>query len=519
MKRIYYIFLAFTLLLTSCNFLDVEPKSQWSQSEIPTEDAHIQGLLDGGYERLCNALLQGFVIYGDERADVYYINDRTQSSHARINRNELDGNLSRSSWRDLYEAVRQANVVIKFIDGFLAKEGISSTQKNNYNYIKGQAYAMRAFSYYWIVRIWGEAPILNEAVTSSEFVFAVAKSPVAKIFKQIDEDLDVAISTIPAQTTSTNTQRHRFNQVSARALKAHLYMWRASFEDVAYYDQALALLDNTNLIPAANSTLYNLVPLFDATQTAGENTAFRSFVDATQYSQMFNAPTRLTGIESVFELAFNAADGDVNNAFDGFWVSSSVTTFKVREELYNNLYDDSDFRRFAAISAPGSSGKMNARKWVVNYKRGDSRNLVLIRLADLILLRAESRIKPLTEDMPTEVDAILADINRIRQRAMGPDGVITSADVAGYTKEDWNMLIKAERQRELIFEGQRWFDLMRWGDAQRVMAAMPPSSITPPYPYPTGPINISNNPNALYWPVSNEEIRRSALILQNEYYK
>jgi hypothetical protein len=218
-------------------------------------------------------------------------------------------------------------------------------------------------------------------------------------------------------------------------------------------------------------------------------------------------------------LNFSESDGDINNVFDTFW-TSSTTTFKARED-FRASFPGNDFRLYASIAAPGL--KMNATKWTFNYTRGNPRNIVLIRLADLKLLRAEARVMMIPESAdPTNAqrDAIMADVNDIVRRARGPLAVFDPSsynDHEVWFREDFVNIFKMERRRELAFEGQRWFDLVRWGDAVEALAAMVESTNAEGYTFDTGPVTL--NPKSIVWPIHFQEIRRSKYIEQNEFYK
>ena len=207
------------------------------------------------------------------------------------------------------------------------------------------------------------------------------------------------------------------------------------------------------------------------------------------------------------------------------WLNSAGTYFKVREDL-RNIFTPNDFRYYASIEAM-SGGKCDAMKWIHGYEKGDAHNVVMIRLADLLLLRAEANIMLATDEVTdTERTNIMKDINKIMVRAYGVGVEAGNDTIPGYlnrdeypNKESFLSLMKEERRKELVFEGHRWFDLVRWGDAYTALKAMVPAEFAT-YPYETGPVELDPLGRDLVWPIYLEEIRRSGgLIEQNEYYK
>ena len=506
-KAIISLLICTFTLLASCDLLDVEPKTQWSSSNVPTELAHLQGLVYGGYNRLGSVLQQGFVTYGDTRADVYYVSSGTQTTWDKIVRNRLDVNMSQANWRSFFEVIKQANVVIHYTPELISNTKVTAAQANT---LLGQAYCQRAFAYLWIIRIWGDAPIVTRALLNSEDSFDVRRSPASEVLGQMHHDLDSALKYIPAQTTAAAITRITFSPVAARAIKAHAYMWEHRYEEA---------LEQLNLAIPTTSTLYRLAALYDPAQTPAESSVFRTWVATTEFSRMFNT-SGTSGIpESIFELSFSEEDGDVNNIFENMWTGGN-RYFSARED-FRDIFQTDDSRTYASFGSR-SGNRIDVLKWVMGYARGDSRNIPLIRLADLKLLRAEARAMLVPED-PTddERDAIMSDVNDIIQRARGPLGIFPASAYKdrgedGWFRQDFINTVKRERRRELAFEGQRWFDLVRWGDAVDALAAMTKTASTSYY-WETGPIVL--DPRSIPWPIHFDEIRRSKYIEQNEFYR
>ena len=501
-------------LLVSCDVLDLEPKTQWSSTNMPTELAHLQGLVRGGYQSLGGALQQGFLIYGDERADVYYVNDPTATTHDKIARSMLEVEMSQANWRSFYQVIKNANVVIHHTPEMISNGMVltdSQARRNAVNTLLGQAYCQRAFAYLWIIRIWGDAPIVTEPIYNSEDVIDVPRSPVALVLEQMHHDLDSALKYIPAQTTAASITRTAFSPVAARAIKAHAYMWDHQ------YEKAIEQLDLA--IPtSATSSLYRLATLHDASQTPVDNAVFRTWIGNTEFSRMFNSSGPSSNLESIFELSYSEDDGDINNVFDS-WFTATMTTFRARDD-FHSIFPGNDFRLYASFGI--GTGKIAVTKWVFNYTRGNPRNILLIRLADLKLLRAEARMMlvPESSDLTDEErTAIMLDINDIIRRARGPLAVhepdqYLDRDV--WLREDFVNVIKMERRRELAFEGHRWFDLVRWGDAVEALAAMEEAAAGYAA-FNTGPVDL--DPRGIVWPIHISEIRRSKYIEQNEFYR
>lgn len=524
MKKLRYIFASCAFLLGSCSILDVEPISEWNASTVPTELNHVEAILYGGYQRLGNALLQGFVYYGDVRADVYYANGTTAVNQDKMIRSKLEIEMSQASWTNFYQVIKQANLNIYHIPRLIEQGVIEAAEAND---LLGQSYVMRAYTYFWMVRIWGGVPLVLDPVFEADAGINIPRSSIEEVFTQIHGDLDTAMTLLadPSGSKYVKTQT-TFNYWSALGLRAHAYMWEHK------YTEALPVLDE--LIEEGGYTLTDLYDgsmTFSATATATPYNNYVATLSKTGWSKMFNSEQASGSTESIFELSFSTADGDSNTAFDGFW-SATTPTLVAREDLAAAFDIPNDYRFYASFRYK-SGGKRKVTKFVLNFKRGDARNIVLMRLADFILLRAEARLAVAGENLTESVKTAWAeDLNKIVVRAMGPDFAWVPTGGSDYsyesftTNEEFLNAVKTERRKEMVFEGQRWFDLIRWGDVNKALGAMEEAAEAV-YVFDTGAHSvyggdgdIAFEDSALVWPVYLNEIRRSnGNIEQNQYYK
>ena len=513
MKQLRYILASSLLLLGSCSILDIEPTSEWNAESVPTEMNHVEAILYGGYQRLGSALVSGFVYYGDARADVYYANGTTAVSQDKMIRSTLEIEMSQANWSNFYQVVKQANLNIYHIPRMIEAGTIEADEAEDF---LGQSYVLRAYTYFWMVRIWGGVPLVLEPIFTANDNITIPRSSIEKVFEQIHSDLDQAILYLDNPSSSSYVKKQTtFNYWSALGLRAHAYMWQHN------YTEALPVLDEL-----INEGGYKLTELYDASLTLKDNSAARTEIAKTAYSKMFNSELASGSPESIFELSFSTADGDSNTAFDGMW-SGTTPTLVAREDLAE-IFGLDDYRFYAGFRQL-SGGKRKAMKWVMNFTRGDARNVVLMRLADFILLRAEARLCLAGDNLTdAEKEAVVADLNQIVTRAKGPDfaWVPTGDSDTSYeffTKEDFFDQVKLERRKELVFEGQRWFDLIRWGDVNKALGEMVEAE-SATYIFDTGAhqlkVGDSFESGQLVWPIYLNEIRRSnGKIEQNQYYK
>lgn len=136
----------------------------------------------------------------------------------------------------------------------------------------GQAYCLRAFTYFWIIRIWGDAPLVTAPYLDSNDSFDLPKAAVADIVEQIHSDLENASNMIDKNSTSRTT----FTQTAAYAINAHVYAWEHKYEETI--NMADKVLTNTN---------YTLANLYD------ENIPVRQTMSKTKISKHWYKPANM----------------------------------------------------------------------------------------------------------------------------------------------------------------------------------------------------------------------------------
>lgn len=481
MKKIFLLLLAVSFITISCDdMLNITPSTSWSGLNFPTEETHLDGLLYGGYEQMQNALASGFLYYGEMRADVFYINAFNVTNDKIVN-NKLEYGMSQASWAGFYQIIKQANLVLEYTPKLLEK---NKTTEAKANQLMGEAYCMRALSYFYIIRTWGDAPLVKKPFLTKDDLKSLSRDPVDTILVTIHDDLDKGSKLIP----SNKATRTEFTRAAAYTIDAHVYAWEHNYEKVI--EKADKVLENTE---------YSLASLYDPNLDINAAN-FVANVQSTAYAQIFNVGKTK---ESIFELAFSIQDGDDSRRLSSFFTSS--WPYLRPHNNYCDSFDPLDWRAIVA-NKYNTTGKYTTIKFTIGFNMvEDSRNIVLYRLADLYLLKAEALAN--IGDTDDNRKNAMKLVNDIRRRAGGTSMEITEEvflDRNTYPYEAFKDLILEERKFELCYEGHRWFDLIRCGKAVEILKNR---------------VNIDLDPAALVWPIYIEEIRRSPNIEQNEYYK
>lgn len=331
--------------------------------------------------------------------------------------------------------------------------------------LQAEARYLRAFYYLDLIRYYGKLPIIDHPVTAAEAI-TIARSSVSDVYKFMIDDLQFAITNLPASYTGVDVGRA--TKYAAEATLAMVYMTRSG----ATYD-----IEG----PGLASNEWNLaLPLLNDIITTGGfafNTDFKSIFSYSNQNPTVNK-------EAVFDVMYLSGASGSSNIYgaDFPWLLAPNTYFlslkdtksngsleiiPVSNDLANS-YAATDVRKAQTINTKGYtySGTTEIRpffqKWLdISKIPTTSRfdwgiNYIAIRYTDILMLKAECILNGATGSQ-ADVDAI---VNQVRTRA----GL---ASISNVTLDQ----LLDERRREFADEGLRWFDLQRSGKLLTIMNA------------------------------------------------
>lgn len=359
----------------------------------------------------------------------------------------------RGFWYYLYQIIDKANVALQEIE--LLEEQDPGIREE----LEGRARFIRAFTYYHLVRLFGDLPYKDENTTIEEFSI-MSRTPVNEVYENIIADLEFAKAWLP----NTRTNRALPAKTTAGAYLASVHLTIGNYQRA--YEEATGVINNAgaydlalepdyrNVFHAEN-TDNSLEPIFilDFVATDAEDelrdylAAFTGFYgQATYYPS--GGWSVMTPAMSVYE---TWDDGDYRKSvnFDDYAMDSDGN------ELYYTEFSTVDIRnvnrphisKYTAMAGDLPQANTNGRNSHSNYQ--------LMRFAEVLLIAAEAAIEI---GQGAEADQL---INMVRERARNGDGIGTPSaipvDISGATIAD----VLEERRLELAFEQKRWYDIVR----------------------------------------------------------
>lgn len=422
MKTTYKIaFLAVFLTASGCgDQLELTPPSSIVAPNFWKTAGDAEAGLMSAYHFMQNSMTQNFITVPLVLADDARANSGGNfTRHEAFEATAVHGNVL-DHWRDVYQGIHAANDVLANVPNITDP----ALQKDR---VIGEAYFIRGWAFFQLTRLWGKVPLPLQPSKTAEQDFNLKRSEVTEVYAQIIKDLLEAEKLLPA--THPNGNRARPAKGSARAWLAKVYLQQPQPD----YTKALAECEEImgdaqyRLLPGANFADLFTVGKQNTAETIFE-TSFRPSV-ATEAHGMDSETVQFTG--SAFRLR------PATKIIDAFRAS----TGDLRAAISLGRFNNTDYIRKYEQAAPGQTNRGQ-----------QTSNLVYLRLADIILLRAEclNELNRTAEAIPF--------LNQIRTRA----GL---AATTATSKAQVKQAIEDERFLELAFEPHRWYDLVRWNKA------------------------------------------------------
>ncbi|MBD3591734.1 RagB/SusD family nutrient uptake outer membrane protein [Bacteroides sp. GM023] len=356
-------------------------------------------------------------------------------------------------WNTYYTSISACNTLIQIIgeNTKLSSEELSP--------IDGEARFLRAFNYFQLVRWFGEVPLLTEENQNNAAV--EPQSTIAQIYGLIVSDLKSAELTLPISQEDPS----RPSRWAAKALLAKVYLTMAGY-------------------PLNDASCYAL-----ARDKAGEVITEEVYTLEKVYSQLWLWSNRKTNTEFIFALYASSDNGigsythqavrpaDHGENGWGDWTSDKrfLAAFpagdgsRVNGTFYTRMIDGSSWEN-TNIAQPyvgklrDAGPKSGGYSGIATANKADG-FFCMLRYADVLLIYAEAA--NLAEGKPSK--AAYQALNEVRKRA----GL---AELSDLTSAQFDKAVLEERNWELAFECNRWFDLCRRHILKETMQVYYPES-------------------------------------------
>lgn len=431
--------------LTACSdFLSQEPANYISDDAVIKDESSAKSALNGVYHRLGASAYYGgrYFDAGVNLAsdnvtwtgslNFYYDFDTHQYS--------AENQLLSYAWYGIYATVNQANQVIE------KTHELTAIPDNERRRIIAEATVLRSLAFFDLARTWGNIPIVKSATHSPTQFDGVKQTEAKEVYKDVVNDITGVLDDL----SETNDKVHVSRSV-AEALLARVYLYLSEWNKAEEYA--------TRVINSKSYSLGSINDLLSSKQSQ----------------------------ESVFELAYSSS---FTNDQSAYWRSPNDGgrhEWGPSKEIVQLLADPSiGGDRNAFFTDQSSAQVPDYYVGTLYHRPAADDNVIIFRLAEAWLIRAEARAKKQNPD----IEGAIADINTVRVRSH-----VVPLD-ASLSQKAAIQAIEDENRVEFAIEPHRWFDLVRTGRAVAVLGIKEHQQLFPiPYNDIEADKDLVQNPN------------------------
>lgn len=412
---------------------------QWLNQAVPVGDIASDNAVSGG----------------ENASDVLSLQQIDDYTHTPVNSTLTE------LWQAAYEGINRANYMTQYKAKNLAGEPVDFAGKDA---LYGEVTFLRAYYYFHLVRFFGDVPMFTDKRLGLNESKSLQKSSKADVYKQIELDLNSAIAVLPA----IQVEKGRVTKYAAQALLGKVLLYQNKF------DAAAAMLENV-ITPNAFSLVANFGSIFLASGENGPESVFEIQYSNTSPYYNWGGVTRGQGNHSVQQCGIRGLNGTNGMPYAAGWSTNlpsqnlaaaytagdkrkdvtvlNIEAYKTANPSFNITYQVAPFKNTGLYNQKylprngETSGQVE-----LNYLN----NFRTIRFAEVLLMAAEANNRA---SAPNDAKA-QTYLNRVRQRAFGDLLHNITSTGATLRQDIWD-----ERRLELAMEGDRFFDLVRIGQA------------------------------------------------------
>ncbi len=463
----------------SCTDLEEEPVGLLAPEGFFKTAQEVETAVLGTYANIASEAFYGrkLTLSLQLRGDMCDIGDRnTPGRRQQVNDFNMDSNngMITAFWPRAYQIIGAANAAI-------AGAELVDESADKINPLVAEARFIRAFTYYHLVRLFGDIPYIYFFIDDPEAIKEISKTPESEVYDNIIADLEFAKQNLPDNYDADLRTRPTKGTAAAYLASVHLTLenWQQA------YDEAKWVIDNKAQFG------YDLMEDFQDLYDASMATGLQEHIFAVDFlsnvtggsGQNLDWMGPITGIRGYVTNDLEPKEG---------W-SVSVPAFKVYEtwdardyrrkvSFIDSAYVDGVWSGYEKFAPNHGSSRPHMAKFFLNCgdHQGDcgnsDNNYVAFRYAEVLLIAAEA----LTEINGGSTAEAEGYVNEIRARARNWAGMPTDfpANVtSGMSKSEFIDLVLEERRLELAFEFKRWYDIKRRQLGQEAFTS--PSSLEP----------------------------------------
>ncbi len=483
--------------LSSCSdFLDIEPRNLVILEQFWNEKTDVDNTVAGCYEGLqSTANITRMMAWGEFRSDNISIGEKAEQDDYHMYKflqANIDPNNVYTDWSSFYSVINRCNTVIFYAPQVQQKD--PSFSESDLRATIAEVSAIRDLCYFYLIRSFKNVPYITTAYTDDNQPMAIPASPFEEVLDSLINDLERvkgdAVRRYPTNGDKQYYQTSRITRDAIYAMLCEMYLWKQDYQKCVDYAD-LIIKSKQDKAKEDEGTLYsNMDKYFDGYPLIANWTSQTGYFGSASDAIFASGNSD----ESIFELYFSktnanmSSNGAVNAYYgylDGSWYYRVSPSQYLVTDVSNNLYklfrNQYDARYYESIYSSNiigkytasitpvietTSTKVNTLPSTLYAKDKNRANWIIYRLTDIMLMKAEALVQLAAGNDDEKLQEAFKLVQVVNKRSILKDkDRIAAADMLSFPTEDaktkMEEMVMQERQRELLFEGKRWFDLVR----------------------------------------------------------
>lgn len=522
MKRITYIS-SITILglvclsMLSCNdFLTLYPQDRVVEENFWEDKNDLEGVRYGAYMQMSNTLLN-LAVWGDIRSDAYHWNSHNPNSndYKEIMVGNPDSTMSIFDWGGVYTTINYCNKVLSKGEEVLSKD--PQFTPTEWQQMKAEMTGLRALNYFYLIRAFKDIPFTTTVINSDEDVHDFTLTPQMEVLDWLINDVTPVAGMAKSRFPSEKDTKGLITNTTIYALLAEMHLWRGALREGRNYPEADILEDARKVIEYGQKSLDALAKQneqitnssFD--RDVNKKDAFGSgltnalLIKNDEMQNLFNGNSSNITVssynaifkngnseESMFELQYSAVDNRYSSFLRSLWGYNSSFSFQLATSIeavrhaVGADHIDKDCRPwyscadekylFTTTREIKTNGQLYyCAKWLnASFDKSTTNlctnvitavgtsnstaNWIFYRMTDVMLMMAEAYA------ITGEYEKCRNIVDAIHKRSMLDQTTGLSNKTTDNNKKACITLVMNERLIELLGEGKRWFDLVRYAE-------------------------------------------------------
>ena len=493
-----------SLIISSCSdFFDIKPQTELVSDDFWQTKSDVESAVAACYRGLEEPdVMERLIAWGEMRSDNVLLGQSYNDNVYYMLTANVDANNGYAQWGPMYQVINCCNTVL---------EQMPAVQRQDPDFKTGELRAyeaemktLRALCYFYLVRTFKDVPFTPQSYSDDTRPFQLPQTDGDVLLSELLTELDgIEDNFAKSVYSSTASTKGRVTQKMLWTLMADMNLW------LGRYDRCIELCQRVLQTP--------LNPL--QLESAGR---YNQQVFGQGLSQ-----------ETIFELVFDSYTPNyvVNEMYGMSGGRSSTNQLSALDWRNYPLFDGSDVRQHDFMFRNAGGAFIPIRKYVAYRRESTSTQVaaadyvtnqntqpwIVYRLADVYLMMAEALVE---RNGSGDLEQAIQMVGYTYDRANPSRGTGSLSPASYNSQELMRDLVFDERQREFMFEGKRYFDLLR-----RIRHTDDLSNVVSTYllrKYESldqaTVLTRLNTLNALYMPIHRDELKVNKLLKQNPFY-